>query len=71
VFAIPMSWFEVELVFYLLYLYSFAFMLHFLHTHLSQLCFTCYTNFYLLDYAYHCARVSRNELLTFLLDHAR
>jgi hypothetical protein len=29
------------------------------------------TSVYLLDYAYHCARVSRNELRTFLLDHAR
>jgi hypothetical protein len=25
-------------------------------------CFTCYTSFYLDDYACHCARMSRNEL---------
>jgi hypothetical protein len=30
VFAIPMTWFEGELMFYLIYLYPFAFMLHFL-----------------------------------------
>jgi hypothetical protein len=30
-----MAWFEVELVFYLVYLYHFAFLLHFLHIHLS------------------------------------
>jgi hypothetical protein len=34
-FAIPMAWFEGELVFYVVYLYHFAFLLHFLHTHLS------------------------------------
>jgi hypothetical protein len=62
VFAIPMTWFEGELMICLVYLYPFAFLLHFLHIHLSQLCFTCYTSLYLLDYAYHCARVSRNEL---------
>jgi hypothetical protein len=37
VFAIPMAWFERELVFYLLYLYPFAFLLHFPHIHLSYL----------------------------------
>jgi hypothetical protein len=34
VFAIPMAWFEGELVLYLVY---FSFLLHFLHTHLSPL----------------------------------
>jgi hypothetical protein len=33
VFAIRMAWFEGELVFYLVY---FAFLLYFLHTHLSH-----------------------------------
>jgi hypothetical protein len=37
VFAILMTWFEGELVFYLVYLYLFAFLLHFLHIHLSYL----------------------------------
>jgi hypothetical protein len=32
VFAILMAWFERELVFYLVYLYLFAFLLHFPHT---------------------------------------
>jgi hypothetical protein len=35
VFAILMAWFEAKLVFYLVYLYPFAFLLHFLHTRLS------------------------------------
>jgi hypothetical protein len=34
-FVIHMTWFEREFVFYLIYLYPFAFLLHFLHTHLS------------------------------------
>jgi hypothetical protein len=25
-------------------------------------CFTCYTSLYLLNYAYHCARMSSNEM---------
>jgi hypothetical protein len=37
VFAILMAWFEGELVFYLISLYPFIFLLHFLHTHLSYL----------------------------------
>jgi hypothetical protein len=36
VFAIPMAWFEGELVICLIYLYLFAFLLHFLHTRLSH-----------------------------------
>jgi hypothetical protein len=36
VFAIPMVWFEGELVICLVYLYLFAFLLHFLHTLLSH-----------------------------------
>jgi hypothetical protein len=35
VFAILMSWFEGEIVFYLVYSYPFTFLLHFLHVHLS------------------------------------
>jgi hypothetical protein len=37
----------------------------------KSLCFTCYTSLYLLNYAYHCARMSSNEMWTLLLDHAR
>jgi hypothetical protein len=62
VFTIPMALFEGELVICFVYLYPFAFLMHFLHIHLSQLCITCYTSLYFLNYAYHCARVSRNEL---------
>jgi hypothetical protein len=49
VFAILMAWFEGEFAFYLVYLYPFAFLLHFLYIHLSSLCFTCYTSMYLDD----------------------
>jgi hypothetical protein len=35
VFAILMAWFEGEFLFYLIYLYLFAFLLYFLHIHLS------------------------------------
>jgi hypothetical protein len=37
----------------------------------KSFCFTCYTSLYLLNYVYHCARMSSNEMSTFLLDHAR
>jgi hypothetical protein len=36
VFAIPMVWFEGELMICLVYLYLFTFLSHFLHTHLSH-----------------------------------
>jgi hypothetical protein len=36
VFAIPMAWFEGDLIICFVYLYLFAFLLHFLHTHLSH-----------------------------------
>jgi hypothetical protein len=62
VFAILMAWFEREFVFYLVYLYHFTFLLHFIHIQLCSPCFTCYTGLYLVDYAYCCARVSRNKL---------
>jgi hypothetical protein len=35
VFAILVAWFEGEFVFYLVYLYPFAFLVHFLHIHLK------------------------------------
>jgi hypothetical protein len=35
VFVILMAWFEGKFVFYLIYLYSSAFLLHFLHIQLS------------------------------------
>jgi hypothetical protein len=36
VFAIPMTWFEGELMICFVYLYLFAFLLHFFHTHLNH-----------------------------------
>jgi hypothetical protein len=47
VFAIHMTWFEGELVLYPVY---------------YILCFTCYNSLYLLNYAYHCAKMSSNEI---------
>jgi hypothetical protein len=34
--VIPMAWFEGELVIYFVYLYLFAFLLHFMHTYISH-----------------------------------
>jgi hypothetical protein len=59
VFAIRMAWFEGELVLYLIYL---AFLLYFSSYSPKSLCFTCYTTLYLLNYAYHCAMMSSNEM---------
>jgi hypothetical protein len=59
VFDIFMAWFEGELVCYLVYLYPFAFLLHFLHTPKLTL---IHTTLYLDDYVCHYARVSRNEM---------
>jgi hypothetical protein len=49
VFAIHMSWVEGELVLLNCILYI-------------LLCFTCYTDLYLLNYVYHCARMSSNKM---------
>jgi hypothetical protein len=68
-FAIPMAWFEGELVIYL-YICIFCFLLAFSSCSPKSLCFTCYTRLYLLNYTYHCARMSSYEIWTFLLDHA-
>jgi hypothetical protein len=61
VFAIRMAWFEGELVLYPVYCifcFSFAFSLY----STKSLCFTYYTSLYLLNYAYHCARMNGNEM---------
>jgi hypothetical protein len=60
VFAIHMAWFEGELVSYLVYCIV-CFSLVFSSYSLKSSCFTCYTGLYLLNYAYHCARMSSNE----------
>jgi hypothetical protein len=41
---------------------SFAFFLTFSSHSPKSHCFTCYTGLYLLNYAYHCARMSSNEM---------
>jgi hypothetical protein len=61
VFAIYMAWFEGELVLYPVY-YIFCFSLTFSSYSPKSLCFTCYISLYLLNYAYHCARMSSNEM---------
>jgi hypothetical protein len=44
------------------YIVWFAFYLAFSSYSPKSLCFTCYTGLYLLNYAYHCARMSSNEM---------
>jgi hypothetical protein len=61
VFAIHMAWFEGDLVLYLVYC-IFYFSLAFSSCSPKSLCFTYYTNLYLLNYVYHCARMSGNEM---------
>jgi hypothetical protein len=61
VFAIHMAWFEGELVLLPCILYILLFFCIFLYSHKSSY-FTCYTGLYLLNYAYHCARMSSNEM---------
>jgi hypothetical protein len=68
--ACDLPWFEEELMLYRVY-YIFCFSLAFSLYSPKSLCFTCYTSLYLLNYAYHCARMSSNEMRTILLDHAR
>jgi hypothetical protein len=61
VFAIHVDWFEGELVLYLVYC-IFFFSLAFSSCSPKSLCFNCYIGLYLLNYAYHCARMSSNEM---------
>jgi hypothetical protein len=42
--------------------YIFCFSLAFSSYSPKSYCFTCYTSLYLLNYAYHCARMSSNEM---------
>jgi uncharacterized membrane protein (DUF485 family) len=71
VFTIPMAWFDGVLVIYLVYLYLFAFLLHFLHTplsHFALLDILACICLILLITVLGCV-VMRCE--TLLLDHAR
>jgi hypothetical protein len=57
-------------ILYILYLIFIA--LHFIHIYLIYFCLTYYGSLYLVDYACHCARVSRDEIWnSFMLDLAR
>jgi hypothetical protein len=61
VFAIHMVWFERELVLY--HVYCIFFFSHVFSSYSPKsLCFTCYTGLYLLNYAYHCASMTSNEM---------
>jgi hypothetical protein len=61
VFDILVAWFEGELVL-LTCILIFCFSLVFSSYSPKSLCFTCYTALYLLNYAYHCARMSSSEM---------
>jgi hypothetical protein len=61
VFAIHMAWFEGELVLWPVYCIV-CFYLAFSSYSPKSLRFTCYTGLYLLNYAYHCARMRSNEM---------
>jgi hypothetical protein len=61
VFAIRMTWFEGGLVLFPVYC-IFCFCITFSSYSPKSLCFTCHTSFYLLNYAYQCARMSSNEM---------
>jgi hypothetical protein len=60
VFAISMAWFERKLAFHLVYIVHFFFFAF--SCSLNYYCFTHYTSLYLDDYAYHCTRMSRDEM---------
>jgi hypothetical protein len=70
VFVILLPWFEGELVLWRVYC-IFYFSIVFASYSPKSLGFTYYTSLYLLNYAYHCARTSSNEMWATLLDHAR
>jgi hypothetical protein len=62
VFAILMTWFEGELVFHLVYCILLLFCcISFISIYFT-LYFTCQTSLYLVDYAYHYARMSRDGM---------
>jgi hypothetical protein len=61
VFAIRMACFEGELLLFLVYC-IFCFSLAFSLYSPKSRCFTCYSSLYLLNYVYHCARMSGNEM---------
>jgi hypothetical protein len=57
-----MELFEGDLVFTLYILYLIFIAMHFIHIYLIYHWFTYYTSLYLVDYAYHRARVSIYEM---------
>jgi hypothetical protein len=61
VFAIRMAWFEGEFMLFLVYC-IFCFSLAFSLYSPNSLCFTYYTSLYFLNNAYHCVRMSGNEM---------
>jgi uncharacterized membrane protein len=71
VFVILMAWFEGRVGVLSYILVSFAFLLHFLHTHLSHFASPVLLACICLITLNHYARMSSNEMWTFLLDHAR
>jgi hypothetical protein len=57
-----MAWFEGELVLYLVYTLFYLHRIAFHHIYLIYLLLHYYTSLYLFDYAYHYARVSRDDM---------
>jgi hypothetical protein len=64
VFFILMAWFEGEVVFYLVYTLSYFHRIafHFIHVYLIYLLLHFYATLYLVDYACHYARISKDEM---------
>jgi hypothetical protein len=60
IFVILMAWFGGWC--FILYICIFCFSLAFSSYSPESLCFTYYTSLYLLNYAYHCSRMSSNEI---------
>jgi hypothetical protein len=62
--CLPSLWHGLRgsLCFTLYILYLIFILLHFIHIYLIYLCFTYYTSLYLVNYAYYCAKVNRDEM---------
>jgi hypothetical protein len=71
VFTIHMAWFEGGVGAFSCILHILFSLFAFSSYSPKSLCFTCYTSLYLLNYIYHCARMSSNKMWTLLLDYAR
>jgi hypothetical protein len=61
--CLPSLWIGLRMSWcFILYICIFYFSLAFCSCPPKSPCFTCYTSLYLLNYTYHCARMSSNEM---------